>query len=53
VVAHRINLLTQIIKILNALVPIQRKKGIREEAALYLPLSESENVMLDTQAPNP
>ena len=31
VVKHRINLLTQIIKMLNVLTPHQRQKGIREE----------------------
>lgn len=49
VVSHRINLLTQIIKILSAFVPQQRKKGIRESAALYLNLSELENALLDVE----
>ena len=51
VVAHRINLLTQIIKILSAFVPIQRKKGIREESVVYLTLSELENLILNFHVP--
>lgn len=51
VVLHRIKVLTQIIKILNVFVPIQRKKGVREEKALYLTLSEFENEILDSQIP--
>lgn len=35
VVKHRINLLTQIIKMLNVLTPHQRQKGIREQQADY------------------
>ena len=35
VVKHRINLLTQIIKMLSVLTPHQRQKGIREEQAGY------------------
>lgn len=46
VVVHRMNILTQIIKMLNAFVPTQRKKGIREEQALYIILSEFENEIL-------
>jgi four helix bundle protein len=53
VVSHRINLLTQIVKILSAFVPLQRKKGIRESAALYLNLSELESALLDVEIPNP
>jgi len=41
VVNHRINLLTQIVKILSILVPTQRKKGIREEQAEYEITSDS------------
>jgi four helix bundle protein len=51
VVNHRINLLTQIVKILSVFVPIQRKKGIREEKVAYLPLSELENSIINTQIP--
>jgi four helix bundle protein len=43
VVLHRIKLLTQIVKILSTLVPIQRKQGIREEKGIYMTLSEFEN----------
>ena len=35
VVKHRINFLTQIIKMLSVLTPHQRQKGIREEQATY------------------
>ena len=35
VVQHRINFLTQIIKMLSVLIPHQRQKGIREEQATY------------------
>lgn len=35
VVEHRMSLLTQIVKMLNALVPKQRKKGLREEQGVY------------------
>lgn len=51
VVLHRIKILTHIIKILNVFVPIQRKKGVREEKALYLTLSEFENEILDSPIP--
>ena len=51
VVTHRINLLTQIVKILSVFVPIQRKKGIREEKIIYLPLSEFENSILSAHVP--
>src|SRR5687767_8789045 len=39
VVLHRIKLLTQIVKILNAFVPTQRKRGIREEQGIYITMS--------------
>jgi four helix bundle protein len=45
-VAHRIKLLTQIIKILNSFVPTQRKRGIREEQGVYIVLSEFENEII-------
>jgi four helix bundle protein len=51
VVDHRISLLTQIIKILSVFVLTQRKQGIREEKATYLPLSELENLILNDQIP--
>jgi len=51
VVLHRMKVLTQIIKILNAFVPTQRKHGIREEQALYLALSEFENEILHPPIP--
>ena len=49
VVEHRMALLTQIIKMLNALVPKQRQKGIREEQANYETLSQG----LTTNIPMP
>jgi four helix bundle protein len=51
VVLHRMKVLTQIIKILNVFVPTQRKKGIREEKALYLTLSEFENEIIHLSIP--
>lgn len=53
VVNNRINLLTQIIKILSTFIPLQRKKGIRETAARYLNLSELESAIIDEEIPNP
>lgn len=53
VVNHRINLLTQIIKILSTFIPLQRKKGIREAAAPYLNLSELESTIIDKEIPSP
>ena len=49
VVSHRINLLTQIVKILSVLVPTQRKKGIREEQAEY----NTDSLNLDNEVPLP
>lgn len=46
VISHRIKLLTQIVKILNTFVPIQRKSGIREEKGIYITFSEFENEIL-------
>jgi len=46
VILHRIRLLTQIVKMLNVLVPAQRKRGIREEKGMYISLSEFENEIL-------
>lgn len=51
VVSHRIQLLTQIVKILNAFVPTQRKRGIREAKGVYVTLSEFENEILHTPIP--
>jgi len=51
VVNHRINLLTQIVKILSVLVPIQRKKGIREEHSEYNTISDGSN--FNTEVPMP
>lgn len=51
VVLHRIRLLTQIVKILNTFVPIQRKRGIREEKSIYITFSEFENEILQSAIP--
>jgi four helix bundle protein len=53
VVLHRIKLLTQIVKMLNAFVPTQRKHGIREEKGTYTALSEFENEILHALIPMP
>jgi four helix bundle protein len=53
VVLHGIKLLTQIVKMLNAFVPTQRQRGIREETAVYITLSEFENEILQSQIPMP
>jgi four helix bundle protein len=53
VVLHRIRLLTQIVKILNVLVPTQRKHGIREEQGMYISLSSFENEIIDSPTPKP
>ncbi|MCC6499135.1 MAG: four helix bundle protein [Anaerolineales bacterium] len=53
VVAHRIKLLTQIVKILNSFVPTQRKRGIREEKGIYITFSEFENEILLSPIPTP
>jgi hypothetical protein len=52
-VLHRIQLLTQITKILHAFVPIQRKRGIREEKGVYTTLSEFENEIIHSPIPMP
>ena len=49
---HRINLLTQIIKMLNVLTPHQRQKGIREEQLEYN-MSQSSGFLLDSEVPLP
>ena len=52
VVKHRIDLLTQIVKMLNILTPNQRQKGIREEQAEYVISQPSEfNIDLETPLP--
>jgi four helix bundle protein len=51
VVLHRIKLLTQIVKILNTFVPIQRKRGLREEKGIYITLSDFENELLHSPIP--
>jgi four helix bundle protein len=51
VINHRIDLLTQIIKILNVLTPHQRRKGIREEEAKYDITSHSSDSLLDLEIP--
>ena len=52
VVKHRIDLLTQIIKMLSILTPNQRQKGIREEQAEYVISQPSEfNIDLETPLP--
>ena len=53
VVKHRINLLTQIIKILSVLTPNQRQKGIREEQASYETSPQSSDFNLDSEIPLP
>jgi four helix bundle protein len=53
VVNHRINLLTQIIKMLNVLTPHQRQKGIREEQASYDTSPQSLGFNLDSEIPLP
>lgn len=46
VVLHRMRILTQIVKVLNAFVPTQRKRGIRDEQGIYIALSEFENEII-------
>ena len=53
VVKHRINFLTQIIKILSVLTPNQRQKGIREEQASYETSPQSSDISLDSEIPLP
>lgn len=53
VVLHRIKVLTQIVKILNAFVPAQRKRGIREEKSVYIAFSEFETDFLQDSIPTP
>ena len=52
VVKHRLDLLTQIIKMLSVLTPNQRQKGIREEQAEYIISQSSDfNVYLEIPLP--
>jgi four helix bundle protein len=53
VILHRMKLLTQIAKMLNALVPTQRKRGIREEKSVYITGSGLENDILYSPIPMP
>jgi len=53
VVKHRINLLTQIIKMLSILTPHQRQKGIREEQATYETSPQPLDFSLDPEIPFP
>ena len=50
VVNHRINLLTQIIKMLSVLTPNQRQKGIREGQTEYT-ISLSSDFNIDSEIP--
>lgn len=52
VIKHRINLLTQIIKMLNVLTPHQRQKGIREDQAEYN-TSPSSDSSIESEIPLP
>jgi len=52
VVKHRIDLLTQIIKMLSVLTPNQRQKGIREEQTEYI-TSPSLDFNIDLEIPFP
>jgi len=51
VVSHRINLLTQIIKMLSVLTPQQRQKGIREEQVIYQTSLQPSDFNLDAEIP--
>jgi len=53
VVKHRINLLTQIIKILSVLTPHQRQKGIREKQAVYEISLQPSDFNIDSETPLP
>ena len=53
VINHRLELLTQIIKMLSVLTPLQRQKGIREEQAPYDPSSKSSAIFVDSEIPRP
>jgi len=51
VVNHRINLLTQDIKMLSVLTPHQRQKGIREEQSIYETSPQTSGFKLDSEVP--
>lgn len=53
VVLHRMKILTQIVKVLNAFVPTQRKRGLREEQGIYITLSDFETEILLLPIPTP
>ncbi len=50
VIKHRIDLLTQVIKMLSVLTPNQRQKGIREEQAEYI-TSQSSGFNINSETP--
>ena len=52
VIKHRIDLLTQIIKMLSVLTPNQRQKGIREKQVEYV-ISQSSDFNVDLETPLP
>ena len=52
VIKHRMDLLTQIIKMLSVLTPNQRQKGIREEQTEYI-ISQSSDFNIDLETPLP
>lgn len=53
IVMHRIKVLTQIVKILNTLIPSQRQHGIREEEQIYVTLTPFENEIIESPVPLP
>lgn len=53
VVLHRIKLLTQIVKMLNSLVPTQRQRGLREDKAHYITSPDLDNDLLQSPIPMP
>ena len=50
---HRLDLLTQIIKMLIVLTPLQRQKGIREGQASYEALPDPLLTLVDAEVPHP
>lgn len=52
VIKHRIDLLTQIIKMLGVLTPNQRQKGIREEQTEYV-TAQSSGFDINSETPLP
>jgi four helix bundle protein len=51
VINHRIGLLTQLIKMLSVLTPVQRQKGIRDEQADYEISPQPIKINLDLEIP--